>query len=70
MKLIIPIATFSDNAVVTNHKARFVTLSETAAADIINHALQLILADNNNLDTSHIMDELADALRAYDIYRD
>ncbi|KAF7771425.1 hypothetical protein PCIT_a3999 [Pseudoalteromonas citrea] len=68
MKITIPVAEFNGNAEVVMPEARKVTLSDKSVADIVNHALQLVVAEDNEVDNSLIMNELADALDAYGIY--
>lgn len=68
MKITIPIAEFNGNAEVVMPEARKVTLSDKSVADIVNHALQIVVAEDNEVDNSFIMNELADALDAYGIY--
>lgn len=70
MKITIPVAEFNGNAEVVIPEARKVTLSDKSVSDILNHALQLVLAEDNKVDNSLIMNELADALYAYGIYSD
>lgn len=70
MKITIPVAEFNGNAEVVTPEARKVTLNDKSVADIVNHALQLVVAEDNEIDNSLIMNELADALYAYGIYSD
>ena len=68
MKITIPVAEFNGNAEVVMPEARKVTLNDKSVADIVNHALQLVVAEDNEVDNSLIINELADALYAYGIY--
>jgi len=66
-RVTIPVNLFNSEAEVITENEKIVTLEKGSVADIVNHALQLVIAKNNSTDTSNIFNELTDALESYSI---